>query len=536
MLSDIEIAQRIRPQLIAGIARSIGIRNEELKPHGNYVAKVSFSLLDRLHDKPNGKLILVTCITPTKFGEGKTSTAIGITQALGKLKKRVMLCLREPSLGPMFGIKGGACGGGYSQVIPMEEINLHFTEDNHVIAAANNLLCAMLDNHIYFKNRLRIDPSNILIRRAYEISDRTLRNIHFKVNQDFSYESSFDITAATETMAIVALSRDLEDLKSRLSRMIVAFDDSGKPITTKQLNAAGAMGALLKYAIMPNLVQTAEGQPAFVHCGPFANIAHGANSLISILMALKLSNYVVTESGFGADLGAEKFFDIVCRQGGLQPALAVVVVSARAIKLHGLINLTRHIEIIRKFGVTPIVAINRFRDDSQRELQQLERHCNSLGAEHSISEAVAKGGAGALELAESCLKLLKAEELSNFKFLYDEDVPVKEKIELIATQIYGADGVDFTQNAEADLKRIDGLGLQNFPVNIAKTQFSLSDDPKLKGVPQGWRLKIKNIRIFAGAGFIVPVAGDIMLMPGLPEAPAAFKIDIDKQGRIKGLF
>lgn len=537
MPSDIEIAQRIRAKLITEIARSIGIRNEELKPHGNYIGKVALSLLDRLRDKPNGKLILVTCITPTKFGEGKTSTAIGLTQALGKLKKRVMLCLREPSLGPMFGIKGGACGGGYSQVIPMEDINLHFTEDNHVVAAANNLLCAILDNYIYFKNRLRIDPRNILIRRAYEISDRTLRNINFRVNPDISYESGFDITAATETMAILALSRNLDDLKSRLSRMMVAFNDGGKPIITKQLNAAGAMGALLKHAIMPNLVQTVEGQPAFVHCGPFANIAHGANSLISILMALKLSNYVVTESGFGSDLGAEKFFDIVCRQGRLKTDLAVVVVSARAIKLHGLANLTRHIEIIRRFGVTPIVAINRFPDDSQSQLQNIERHCNSLGVEHSISEAVAKGGAGALELAESCLKLLKAQEgFLNFKFLYEENLPIKEKIELIATRIYGADGVEFSYKARVDLKRIEELRLQKFCVNIAKTQFSLSDEPKLKGVPQGWRLKIRNIRIFAGAGFIVPVAGAMMLMPGLPEKPAAHNIDIDGQGRIKGLF
>lgn len=536
MLSDIEIAQRIKPKLIAEIARSIGIRNEELRLHGDYIGKVSLSLLGRLGDKPNGKLILVTCITPTRLGEGKTSTAIGLTQALGKLKKKVMLCLREPSLGPMFGIKGGACGGGYSQVIPMEDINLHFTEDNHVVAAANNLLCAILDSQIYFKNRLRIDPHHLLIRRAYEISDRTLRNIRFKINRDFNYESGFDITAATECMAILALSRNLEDLKSRLSRMIVAFDENQKPVTAKQLNAAGAMGALLKYAIMPNLVQTTEGQPALVHCGPFANIAHGANSLISILMALKLSNYVVTESGFGADLGAEKFFNIVCRQGGLKPDLAVVVVSARAIKLHGLDNLTRHIEIIRKFGITPIIAINRFPDDSQGQLASIQRHCSSLGIEYSLSEAVARGGSGVLELAEGCLRLLKPPEFLDFKFLYDVDLPVKEKIELIATQVYGAEGVDFSHKAKAELERIKDLGLQNFLVNVAKTQLSLSDDPKLKGVPKGWRLRIKDIRIFAGAGFVVPVAGEMMLMPGLPEKPAAFNIDIDGRGRIKGLF
>lgn len=535
MLSDIEIAQRIRPRLITEVAREIGIRSEELEFHGRYIAKVSLSLLDRLRDKPDGKLILVTCITPTKLGEGKTSTAVGLTQAFGKLKKRVMLCLREPSLGPMFGIKGGACGGGYSQVIPMEDINLHFTEDNHVVAAANNLLCAILDNHIYFKNRLQIDPRNILIRRAYEISDRTLRNIRFRVNKDFSYDSSFDITAATETMAILALSRGLDDLKARLSRMIVAFDKKGRPITAKQLKAAGAMAALLKYAIMPNLVQTTEGQPALVHCGPFANIAHGANSLTSILMALKLANYVVTESGFGADLGAEKFFDIVCRQGRIKADLAVVVVSCRAIKAQGLANLSRHIEIIRNFGITPIVAINRFPGDSQSQLENIERHCDSLEAEHSISEAVAKGGQGTLKLAEGCLKLLK-NQTSNFRFLYRTDLPIKEKIELIATRIYGADGVEFKPKARADLKRIEKLGLRDFCVNIAKTQSSLSDQPKLKGVPEGWRLKIKDIRIFAGAGFIVPVAGDMMLMPGLPEKPSAFNIDIDGRGKITGLF
>ncbi|NQT90405.1 MAG: formate--tetrahydrofolate ligase [Candidatus Omnitrophica bacterium] len=535
MISDIEIAQRARPVLISEIARPIGIRSDEMIPHGNFAAKVLPSLLERFTSKPNGKLILVTSITPTKYGEGKTSTAIGLTQAFGKLKKRVMLCLREPSLGPMFGVKGGACGGGYSQVIPMDDINLHFTEDNYAIAAANNLLCAMLDSHIYFKNRLKIDPHEIHIRRAYEISDRTLRRLHFKVTDKFSYESGFDISAASETMAILALCKDLRDLELRLRNMLVAFNTDGKPVTVKHLNAEGAMGALLKYAIMPNLVQTIEGQPVLVHCGPFANIAHGANSLISTRMALKLANYVITESGFGADLGAEKFFDIVCRQGGLKADLAVVVVSARAIKVHGLDNLSSHINIIKRFGVVPIVAINRFAGDSQKDIQLIERHCEGLGVEYNSSDAVAKGGQGAVALAEKCVQSLQKKP-SDFKFLYDAKTPVKEKIETIATQIYGAEGVSFSRKASAELKRIKDLGLDELPVNIAKTQFSLSDNPKLKGAPKGWRLKIKEIRIFAGAGFIVPIAGDIMLMPGLPEKPAACNIEIDGEGKIKGLF
>jgi formate--tetrahydrofolate ligase len=535
MLSDIEIAQRIRPQQIGEVAKSIGIRNDELLPYGNHIAKVYLSIFERLKEKPNGKLILVTCITPTKHGEGKTSTAIGLAQALGRLKKKVVLCLREPSLGPMFGTKGGACGGGYSQVLPMEDINLHFTGDGYAVSAANNLLCAMLDNHIYFKNRLGIDPKNILIRRTIDMSDRTLRNIRFRINDEINYESGFDIIAASEIMAILALSSDMEDLKQRLSRIIVAYDKRGKAVTPKKLNAVGALSALLANAIMPNLVQTIESQPAFVHCGPFANIAHGANSLISIKLALKLANYVVTESGFGADLGAEKFFDIVCRQGNLKADLAVLVVSSRAVKLHGLSNLTKHIDIVRGFGIEPIIAINIFPNESQKAIESIQKHCESLGVESHISEAVAKGGAGALGLAEGCVASLQRKP-SNFKFLYDDGLAVKEKIEIIARRIYGGNGVEFSRHAISDIKKIEELGLDTLSVNIAKTQFSLSDDPTLKGAPANWRLKIKNVRIFAGAGFVVPVCGNIMLMPGLPKEPAAWKIDTDRDGRIRGLF
>jgi len=535
MPSDIEIVQRIRPRQIAEIAKSCGIRNDELTPYGDHIAKVSLSLLKRLRNRPNGKLILVTCMTPTKHGEGKTSTAIGLVQALGLLKKKAILCLREPSLGPMFGVKGGACGGGYSQVIPMEDINLHFTGDGYAVSGANNLLCAILDNHIYFGNKLNIDPKTILIRRTIDISDRTLRNIEFKINKKVSYSSGFDIIAASEIMAILALSKDLDDLKKRLSQIIVAFDRKGKPITPKCLGAVGAMSALLTNAIMPNLVQTIEGQGALVHCGPFANIAHGANSLISTFMALKLGNYVVTESGFGADLGAEKFFNIVCRQGRLKADLAVIVVSARALKVHGIDNVSKHVDIVRGFGVKPVIVVNKFPEDSHKSLERIKGYCGSLNVTVCVSEAVTKGGAGALKLAEACVRLLK-DEPSEFKFLYNERLTIKDKIEALAKEVYGALGVNFSQAAKSELRKVKALGLERLAVNIAKTQFSLSDNPRLEGAPKDWRLKIKDIRIFAGAGFIVPVCGNIMLMPGLPKRPAAWNISTDNNGKIKGLF
>jgi len=535
MPSDIEIAQRIRPKLISEIARVAGIRSEELIPYGNHIAKVSPFVLTRLQNKPNGKIILVTCITPTRYGEGKTSTAIGLTQAFGKIKRRAMLCLREPSLGPMFGVKGGACGGGYSQVIPMEDINLHFTGDGYAVSGANNLLCAMLDNHIYFKNKLNIDLKKILLRRTIDISDRTLRKLSFKVKNKSDYKSGFDIIAASEIMAILALSKDLKDLKERLSRIIVAFNKKSQPVTASDLSAVGAMSALLTNAIMPNLVQTIEGQPAFVHCGPFANIAHGANSVLSIKMAAKLADYVITESGFGADLGAEKFFNVVCRQSKIVPDLAVLVVSQRAAKINGLNNISKHADIIKKFGIEPIVAINKFPDDSKKEIEKIQNHCNRLNIENYISQAVSRGGEGAVELAQACARKMQNQK-SGFKLLYNDDIPIPDKINMIAKKVYGADGVDFSRSATMSLKLIDKLKLNHLAVNIAKTQFSLSDNPKLKGAPKKWRLKVKDIRIFAGAGFITPVCGDMMLMPGLPEKPAAWSIDTDSHGKIKGLF
>lgn len=535
MPSDIEIAQRARPKQIGGIAKSAGIKLDELIPYGNHIAKVKLSLLKRVNHKPDGKLILVTSVTPTKYGEGKTSTAIGLTQAFYKLKKKIFLCLREPSLGPMFGVKGGACGGGRSQVIPMEDINLHFTGDGYAVSAANNLLSAMLDNSIYFKNPLNINPKSIILRRTIDISDRTLRRINFDINNKISYKSGFDIIAASETMAILALSKDVSDLKKRIGRIIVAFSKNKKPISAEDLGAVGAMSSLLTNAIMPNLVQTIEGAPVFVHCGPFANIAHGANSIVSTKMALKLADYVITESGFGADLGAEKFFDIVCKQGNIKADLVVLVVSTRAVKANGLSNLGKHIDIIRNFGLEPIVAINKFSTDSIKVIDRIEKYCSLHNAHSYVSDAVSKGGVGAIDLAEGCMRALKSTD-TDFRSIYDDNLSIKEKIEAIATKIYGAKSVIYSNDAKNDLKLIDRLRLNHLGVNIAKTQFSFSDTHKLRNMPKNWKLKIKAIRIFAGAGFVVPVAGDILLLPGLPKKPAAYNIDTDSEGRIKGLF
>ncbi len=535
MLSDIEIAQKTKPRPIIDIAESAGITKQELIPYGDYIAKVQPSILSRLKNKPDGKLILVTSITPTKHGEGKTSTAVGMAQAFHRLKKKSILCLREPSLGPMFGIKGGACGGGYSQVLPMEDINLHFTGDAYAVSGANNLLCAMQDSSIYFDNKLGIDKNNIKIRRTIDISDRTLRKIEFNIKKNLSYTSGFDIIAASEIMAILALSKNMLNLQNRLSRMVISFDNNKKPVTPKSLGAVGAMSALLANAIMPNLVQTIEKSPAFVHCGPFANIAHGANSLISILMALKLSDYVITESGFGADLGAEKFFNIVCRQGKIKPALAVIVVSVRAVKENGISNLEQHIRIIRNFGIQPIIAINKFPDENNMQYNDIRKCCENLKVDCCVSNAVREGGAGALGLAEKCIRIAGEQE-PGFKFLYNESQNIKDKINLVSTRIYGADGVSFTPKARAGLEQIEALGFGRLSVNIAKTQFSLSDNHALKGAPKGWKLKVNDIRIFAGAGFVVPVCGDILLLPGLPREPIARKISTDKNGKIKGLF
>ncbi|MDD5504970.1 MAG: formate--tetrahydrofolate ligase [Candidatus Omnitrophica bacterium] len=535
MISDINIAQKARPRPITRIAKDAGINEGELFPYGRHIAKVSLSAYDRLKDKPDGRLILVTSMTPTKHGEGKTSTAVGLAQAFNLLGKKAILCLREPSLGPMFGIKGGACGGGYSQVIPMEDINLHFTGDAYAVSAANNLLCAMLDSSIYFGNKLAVDKNSIQIKRAIDISDRTLRDIRFTIKKGISYKSGFDIIAASEIMAVLALSKNIADLKNRLSRIIAAFSNTKEPVTAKALGAVGAMGALLANALMPNLVQTLEGGPAFVHCGPFANIAHGANSLIAILTGLKLCDYVITESGFGADLGAEKFFDIVCRQGNIKPSLAVLVASKRAVDIQGLPNLKRHIGVIRSFGIEPIVAINRFPSDTIKDIDDIKRACDDFGAESYLSDAVKRGGKGALDLANACIKSIKNRACA-FRFLYNTSSGLKEKIKIIATKIYGAGSVWISDRAGKALDTIEDIGLGNLLVNIAKTQFSFSDNHMLKGAPSGWKLKVNDIRVFAGAGFVVPVCGDILLLPGLPKCPAAWGIDVDTLGKIKGLF
>ncbi|MFA5068574.1 MAG: formate--tetrahydrofolate ligase [Candidatus Omnitrophota bacterium] len=535
MISDIKIAQKVLPRPITQIAKDAGIDDRELFLYGRHIAKVSPSVYGRLRSRRDGKIILVTSMTPTKHGEGKTSTAVGLAQAFNRLGKRAILCLREPSLGPMFGIKGGACGGGYSQVIPMEDINLHFTGDAYAVSAANNLLCAMLDSSIYFGNKLAIDKDSIQIRRAIDISDRTLRSIRFSIKKGLSYKSGFDIIAASEIMAVIALSRDIPDLKNRLSRIIAAFSKAKRPVTAKALGAAGAMSALLVNALMPNLVQTLEGGPAFVHCGPFANIAHGANSLISILTGLKLSDYVITESGFAADLGAEKFFDIVCRQGNIRPSLAVLVASKRAIDIQGLSNLERHINIIRGFGIEPIVAINRFPSDTVKDLDDIRKACDSFGAESHVSDAVKKGGKGALSLADACVRSIQNRPAA-FKFLYNSSSSLLDKIKIIATGVYGAESVSISPKAGKALDLIESVGLGGLLVNIAKTQFSFSDNHMLKGAPRGWKLKVNDIRIFAGAGFVVPVCGDILLLPGLPQHPAAWGIGADNLGKIKGLF
>ena len=535
MLSDIKIAQQVRPRQITEIADNAGIKKQELVPYGNHIAKISPTILHRLKDRSNGKIILVTSMTPTKYGEGKTSTAIGLAQAFKRLGEKAILCLREPSLGPMFGIKGGACGGGYSQVIPMEDINLHFTGDDYAVSAANNLLCAMLDNSVYFGNSLNVDLRRIAIRRTINISDRTLRSLRFNIGKKFFYNSGFDIIAASEIMAILSLSEDMDDLKSRLTRMIIAFTKDKKPVTPKDIKAVGAMGALLSNALMPNLVQTLEGVPAFVHCGPFANIAHGANSISSIRMAMKLSDYVVTESGFGSDLGAEKFFDIVCRQGRIKPALAVIVASKRAVDEHGIPNLKKHIEIVRNFGIEPIVALNRFHNDTISDLTDIQKACGRIGVESYISDAVKKGGKGALSLAGACIKSIKKNKI-RFKFIYDDHSTIKDKIEAIAKKVYGAESVTMGSKAKNALSQIEGLGLGRLQVNIAKTQFSISDNHLLKGAPSGWKMKVHDIRIFSGAGFVVPICGDILLLPGLPRRPAAWDIDVDLNGKIRGLF
>ena len=555
--SDIEIAQEAKLEHIKDVAAKLGLTEDDLEYYGKYKAKIDYNLLERYKDKKDAKLILTTAINPTPAGEGKTTTTVGLGDALRKLGKNAMIALREPSLRPVFGVKGGAAGGGYAQVVPMEDINLHFTGDFHAIGAANNLLAAMIDNHIYQGNELNIDPRRVTWRRCVDMNDRQLRfvvdGLGGKAN-GVPREDGYDITVASEIMAIFCLANDLEDLKNRLARIIVGYTYDGKPVTAGQLKAHGAMAALLKDAFKPNLVQTLEGTPAFVHGGPFANIAHGCNSIIATKMAMKLADYVVTEAGFGADLGAEKFLDIKCRIAGLKPDAVVIVATIRALKYNGgvkkedlnqenlealkkgLPNLLKHVEnITEKFGIPAVVAINQFPTDTERELALVQEECKRLGVNAVLSEVWAKGGEGGLELAKEVVRIID-EGKNNFKPIYDLDMGLKDKIITIAREIYGADGVEFAPAALKEISTLEELGFRNVPVCVAKTQYSLSDNPKLLGRPSGFKINVRNVRISAGAGFAVVLTGDIMTMPGLPKRPAAENIDVDATGRITGLF
>ena len=556
-MTDIEIAQAAKAEPIDSIAERAGIAPEYLEHYGRYKAKVSLSLLGEKERSPDGKLILVTAINPTPAGEGKTTTTVGLADALRRIGKNSVVALREPSLGPVFGVKGGAAGGGYAQVIPMEDINLHFTGDFHAIGAANNLLAAMLDNHIYQGNALNIDPRRITWRRAVDMNDRQLRfitdGLGGRVN-GVPREDGFDITVASEVMAVLCLAGSLSDLKARLSRMVVGYTYDEKPVTAGDLKAAGAMAALLKDALKPNLVQTLEGTPAFVHGGPFANIAHGCNSVIATRMALKLGDYAVTEAGFGADLGAEKFFDIKCRAAGLRPDAVVVVATVRALKHHGgaakdalgredldalragMPNLLRHVENIREvYGLPCVVAINRFPTDTASELELVERLCGELGVRAVLSEVWGRGGKGGEALAREVVRLC-AEETGDFRFAYDSDDSLRAKIEAVARRVYRAENVSFTALAERELAQLEALGFGSLPVCMAKTQYSFSDDAKKLGAPEGFTLTVRKLRVSAGAGFVVALTGDIMTMPGLPKSPAAERIDVDENGVISGLF
>jgi len=554
--SDIEIATRAKKKPILEIAAQLGIKEDEVELYGKYKAKISMDVLKRLEDAPDGKLILVTAITPTPAGEGKTTNSVGLADGLSRLGKRVIVTLREPSLGPSFGIKGGAAGGGYAQVVPMEDINLHFTGDIHAITYAHNLLAAMVDNHIHQGNELNIDPRKVVFRRVIDLNDRSLR---FIVNglggpkNGVPRESGFDISVASEIMAILCLATGLQDLKQRMGRIVVAYTYDDRPITAADLEAQGAMAVLMKDAIKPNLVQTLENTPAFIHGGPFANIAHGCNSITATRMALKLADYVVTEAGFGADLGAEKFFNLKCRYGQLKPNAVVIVASVRALKSHGgasreelgrenvaalergVENLEKHVENVRKFGLPAIIAINNFPTDTKRELDRLYELCEGLGVRVAQSKVWEKGGEGGIELAEKVLQALE-QEASDFRFLYSTDLPIKEKIEIIAREVYGADGVDYNGEASSQIERFEALGYGKLPICMAKTQYSLSDDPAKIGRPRDFRITVREVRLSAGAGFIVPVTGNIMTMPGLPKRPAACDIDIDANGVITGLF
>lgn len=556
MLTDVEIAQSAKMKPISEIAKKVGLEDDDLELYGKYKAKIALEAINRLENNPDGKLILVTAINPTPAGEGKTTTMIGLSQALNKLGKKSVVAMREPSLGPCFGIKGGAAGGGYAQVVPMEDINLHFTGDIHAITAANNLIAAMLDNSIHQGNPLNIDVRNIVWRRVVDLNDRALRNticgLGGKVN-GMPREDGFDITVASEVMAILCLATSLEDLKERAGKMIVAYDYAGNPVTVNDIEATGAVTLLLKDAIKPNLVQTLDHTPVFVHGGPFANIAHGCNSVMATKLAIKLGDYAITEAGFGADLGAEKFLDIKCRQANLDPQAVVIVATFRALKMHGGVdkkelgtenlealakgikNLEKHIENIAKYNLPSVVAINAFPTDSEAELQLLKDTCNKMGVDVAISKVWEKGADGGIELAEKLLEILDTKE-ANYQPLYDLNLSIKEKIETIAKEIYGADGVAFDKKVLTKMKKYEAQGLADLPICVAKTQYSLSDQPTLLGRPSGFTIKINDLIPSAGAGFLVAISGSIMRMPGLPKRPAAVNMDIDKDGKIVGLF
>lgn len=556
MKTDIQIAQEATMLPIKDVAASIGIKEDDLELYGKYKAKISDELINRTKKNPDGKLILVTAINPTPAGEGKTTTSVGLGEAFGRLGKKALIALREPSLGPCFGIKGGAAGGGYAQVVPMEDLNLHFTGDFHAITSANNLLAALLDNHIQQENELGIDPRQIVWKRCMDMNDRVLRNIVVGLGSKMDgmvREDHFVITVASEIMAILCLADDMADLKKRLGRIIVAYTFDGKPVTADDLQATGSMAALLKDALKPNLIQTLEHTPAIVHGGPFANIAHGCNSVRATKTALKLADYVITEAGFGADLGAEKFFDIKCRMAGLKPDAVVLVATIRALKYNGgvpkdelssenldalkagIVNLEKHIENLHKFGVPVVVTLNSFVTDTKAETDFVEQFCKERGCEFALSEVWEKGGEGGIDLANKVLETIEHKE-SNFKVLYDDSLSLKEKIETVAKEIYGADGVTYSPAAERELKRITDLGMGDFPVCMAKTQYSLSDDAKKLGRPSGFKINVREVYASAGAGFVVAVNGSIMTMPGLSKKPAAYGIDVDDNGVITGLF
>lgn len=554
--SNIEISQSARPLQIIEIARRAGLRLEEIEMYGQYKAKVSLKALERVKSRPVGKLILVTAITPTEQGEGKTSTAIGLTQAMGRLRKKVVLTLREPAIGPIFGVKGGACGSGFSQILPMDDINLHFTGDIHAIGTAHNLLAAMVDNHVINAGDVEVDPEQILWRRVTEIPDRNLRHIQAGMGGIgyFKHETGFDITVGSEIMAILALATGFSDLKKRLGEIVVAYDRKGQPVTAQQIRAVGVMTLLLKDAVKPNLVQTLEGQPVFIHTGPFANLAHGTNSVLANELALRLADYCVTECGFGTDLGLEKFCDIVARSAGFKPEVAVVVLTARALKVHGGLsleeasaqedmkalhrgfeNLERHLAIVRRFGLTPVVTINRFPKDTPTELKLIQEHCLGLKVRCAISNVSEQGGEGGVALAQEVMGALQ-EKSASFRPLYPLEQPIRAKIETIAREVYGADGVEYIETAPQDIERLTRDGFGGLAINMAKTQLSLTDDPKRKGAPSGWRLKVRQVRVAAGAGFLIALTGKILTLPGLPKSPLAEKLDIDENGRISGLF